>query len=93
MDRPTAETLMRSLAIDTVPLPERPSARRVRVVVPVDVAFNLDRMQKVTAGVLERLGCPACHSGWDIRFDLARSFFVDEKLNVRSVAGGIVTDG
>jgi hypothetical protein len=54
-----------------------------RVVVPAQVAFNLVKMQKVTASVLERLGCPACHSGFDVRFDIERRFVVDPKLNVR----------
>lgn len=79
----------RSVAIDTVPLPEKP----IRVSVPVSVAFNLDKMQKVTATVLGRLGCPNCHSGWDIRFDIFRHYAVDEKLAVREVGGGIVIDG
>lgn len=56
----------------------------VRVIVPVDVAFNLEKMQKVTASVLAHLGCPACHSGRDIRFDIERTFVVDKALNVRA---------
>lgn len=72
------------VAIDTVPLPER----TVRVTVPARIAFDLGSMNKVTASILGRLGCPGCHSGWDIRFDIARNFAVDEKLNVRETAGG-----
>jgi hypothetical protein len=77
------------IAIDTIPMPER----TVRVVVPAKIAFDLGSMNKVTGAILGRLGCPACHSGWDIRFDLAREFAVDEKGNLHElVSGGIVVD-
>lgn len=58
----------------------------VRVSVPVDLYFNLDKIQQVLKSILGRLGCMACCSGWDIRFDLERRFVVDEKLNVRPAA-------
>lgn len=47
--------------------------------VQVDAATfgDLDRMQKITAETLGRLGCDGCHSGWDIRFLLARDFRVE----------------
>jgi hypothetical protein len=78
------------VAIDTVPLSERV----VRVSIPAKVTFQLGDMQKITASVLGRLGCPTCHSGWDIRFDLIRSFVADEKFNLReSMSGGVIIDG
>ena len=52
----------------------------VRIRIPADVAFNLDKMHKVTTSVLGRLGCPACHSGFDIRFVVERDFVVNSKL-------------
>jgi hypothetical protein len=58
----------------------------VRVVVPVEVAFNLDQIQAVQKDILGRLGCMACCSGWDIRFDIERDFVVDRQLNVRPVS-------
>jgi hypothetical protein len=62
------------------------SFRPVRVVVPTDVLFNLDRMQKVTANLLGRLGCPACHSGFDIRFLRETDFLVNAKtLDVQAL--------
>ena len=80
----------RSVAIDTVPLPER----AIRVTVPAKVAFDLGAIQKVQGSILDRLGCPACCSGYDIRFDIARSYLVDEKLNIRELAeGGVLIDG
>jgi hypothetical protein len=55
------------------------SYRPVRVVVPTEVLFNFDKMQKVTANVLGRLGCPSCHSGFDIRFLRETDFLVNVK--------------
>jgi hypothetical protein len=56
----------------------------VRVTIPAKVAHDLSSMQKVTASVLGKLGCEACHSGFDIRYDVVREFVVDEKLGVRT---------
>ena len=57
----------------------------VRVSVPPSVYFKLDAIQKIQKDILGRLGCLACCSGWDIRFDLQRQFIADEKLNVREI--------
>ncbi len=58
----------------------------VRVSVPASVAFNLTKLQRVQKDILGRLGCLACCSGWDIRWDFERQFSVDEKLKIE--AGG-----
>lgn len=63
----------------------QPQPSIVRVALPADIAFSLDKFQKVQKDILGRLGCLACCSGWDIRWDVFRDFAVDEKLNVRSV--------
>lgn len=55
----------------------------VHVTVPAEVAFNLDKFQKVQADIFGRLGHPNCYSGWDVRWDLVRQFAVDRDLNVR----------
>jgi hypothetical protein len=55
----------------------------VHVSLPASVAFDLDRFQDIQRSILDKLGCGACCSGWDIRFDLQRQFLVDEKLNIR----------
>lgn len=66
----------------------------VRVSVPAKVAFDLASMQKVTASILDRFGCPACHSGLDIRFDMMHDFVVNDRLDIRELVGGVVvTDG
>ena len=71
---------MKEFEIERVP---KTSDKAVRVTVPASVAFDLPKMQKVTAIVLDRLGCPACHSGMDIRFDFERRFLFDENLQLR----------
>lgn len=40
----------------------------VHVTVPASVADNLQMMQKLTGSILKKLGCAACHSGFDIRW-------------------------
>ncbi|MBI4997462.1 MAG: hypothetical protein HZC22_11310 [Rhodocyclales bacterium] len=60
------------------------SANVVRVTIPASAAYDLKQMQKITASILDRLGCSNCHSGHDIRFDLEREFIVDAKLNVHA---------
>lgn len=56
----------------------------VRVSVPPSVYYHLESIQKIQAAVLGRLGCLACCSGLDIRFDLERiRFNVDQKLNIK----------
>ncbi len=55
----------------------------VRVTIPAEVAFNLEKMHKVTAGILGRLGCAACHSGYDIRFLVERDFVVNPGLEIK----------
>lgn len=59
------------------------SGRTVQVSVPASVAFDIDKFQDIQRSILDKLGCGACCSGWDIRFDLQRQFLVDEKLTIR----------
>lgn len=77
--------IKQSVAIDTVPLPES----AIRVSIPAKIAFDLKSFEKIQASILDRLGCHACCSGWDIRWNIIREFGVDEKLNVREIAGGL----
>ena len=73
------------LPVEKLPITSRANA--VRVTLPVDVAFDLERMQQATAHVLERLGCPRCHSGWDIRFEIFRDYVVGKDLQVKPTIG------
>lgn len=62
----------------------RNTGRTVQVTIPAEVAFDLESFQKVQKDILGRLGCMACCSGFDIRFDIARRFVVDSNLEVRA---------
>lgn len=57
--------------------------RSIRVTVPASVAGDLDSFQKGLAVVAERLGCPACFSGVDCRFQIERGIVLDERLDAR----------
>jgi len=79
-----------SVSIGTWPTSER----TIRVSLPGKIAYDLNAFQKAQATILDRLGCTACCSGWDIRFDIVRDFAVDENLNVHDrVSGGVIIDG
>lgn len=60
----------------------RTDGNTIRIKVPASVAFDLAQMNIVTKSVLAELGCSACHSGHDLRFDFEREFIFDKKLNI-----------
>lgn len=57
----------------------------VTVSVPAKLAANLHDMQKVTERVLGKLGCPGCHSGFDIRFRQEIEFVANVGGEVRAL--------
>ncbi len=57
----------------------------VHVSVPVGIYYNADKMAMVTKEVLGRLGCLACHSGFDIRFQQEVEFVVNVAGQVRAL--------
>jgi len=78
-EAPMAESIPSSL----------PSLNRpVRVQISSTVASKLDLFQKAQEKILERLGCPACCSGHDIRWDTVRDFLVDDNFKIREFGGG-----
>ena len=44
------------------------ATRAVSVVLPGNAIGSLDKVNRIVASTLGRLGCPACFSGFDIRF-------------------------
>ncbi len=69
------------------PLPPRES---VRIYVSREVTYDLGKMAKITASVLERLGCPGCHSGRFLDFRTIEDFVVNPKtLEVAELPGGL----
>jgi hypothetical protein len=61
--------------------------RPITVMVPPEVAFDIDKTQAILKSVLGKLGCQGCTSGFDIRFVLERDFVVNpatlEVINAR----------
>lgn len=78
------------------PLPEaaafedRLSDNRVRIFVTREIAFDLDKMTKITERVLGKLGCEKCHSGRILDYIVLENFAVNPKtLEVNEVPFGI----
>jgi hypothetical protein len=70
------------------PQPDPPGS--IRVYVSRDIDFDLDKMNRVTANVLGRLGCEHCHSGFDLRFVHILDYVADpETLEVSEVIGEV----
>jgi hypothetical protein len=68
------------------PLPPRSV---VSVYVPSKALYDLESMQKITAQVLDKLGCPGCHSGRVLDFRELEQFVVHpETLEVTELRGG-----
>lgn len=65
----------------------RPASRTVRVSVPADIGNDLERFQRIQKDILGKLGCMACCSGWDIRWDTFNDFVVDRNLNIKAGPG------
>ncbi len=64
----------------------------VRINITSEVAYDLEKMQKITAEVLSRIGCGGCHSGRILDFVHLDNFVVNpETLEVRNV--GVLARG
>lgn len=62
-----------------------PATNVVRVFIPADIHNDLTKFLKVQKDILGKLGCLACCSGWDIRFNVQRQFIVDKSLGVQEI--------
>jgi hypothetical protein len=70
------------------PQPLPPRGDRVRIFVPRDVSFDLEKMNKITAVVLSKIGCGGCHSGRILDFMALEDFVVNpDTLEVQEVVG------
>lgn len=71
---------------DINPQPLPPGGERIRIYVTSDTAFDLKKMNKITANVLGKLGCGACHSGRLLDFVTLQDFVVNpQTLDVHEV--------
>lgn len=62
-------------------LSRRNNSNVIEITIPVSVANDLKKINKVTEIVLGELGCPGCHSGYDLRFINESRFRFNEKLD------------
>jgi hypothetical protein len=58
----------------------------VRVSVPAEILFDFKKFAGIQKDILGRLGCAACTSGHDIRWDITRNFVVDIKGQIHESA-------
>ena len=74
-------------ALNPQPIP--PGSNRVRIFVNREVAYDINKMNRVTATVLGKLGCPNCHSGRILDYRMIEDFVVNPKtLEVNEFTGG-----
>ncbi len=67
---------------------EQPTlSRTVRVSVPASVAYDIGNLKKSLAGVLERLGCSACCSGYDIFLQMQREGVFRKNIREAAMVG------
>lgn len=55
----------------------------IRVTVAASVAFNPESLKNSIAGLMEKLGCGKCFSGFDCRFQLQRDFLIDPEMKTQ----------
>ena len=73
---------------DLNPQPLPPRSDRIRIFVSHEVLFDLKKMNKITASVLNKLGCGGCHSGRILDFVSLQDFVVNPKtLEVNEAFG------
>lgn len=57
----------------------------IRVTVAAAVAFNGDAFKTSIAGLMERLGCGKCFSGFDCRFMLQRDYVINPQNKIEEI--------
>ena len=58
-------------------------ARQVRVTMPREVSYDLNKVNEAVAGIVGKLGCSPCCSGFDIEFLHQREFILDAAGKIR----------
>ena len=61
------------------PQPLPPVSNRVRVYVPHDALYDLEKMHTITKSILTKFGCGGCHSGRYLDFVALNEFIVNPK--------------
>jgi hypothetical protein len=55
-----------------------PGSKAVHVAIPQSVAFDIEAFIKVQRSILDRLGCQACCSDFDIRWGVEPDFRIND---------------
>jgi hypothetical protein len=74
-------------ALNPQPLPPR----AVRIFVNREIAYDLGKMNRITAAVLGKLGCGGCHSGRILHFHTIEDYVVNpQTLEVQELPGQVI---
>lgn len=68
--------------ISAISRADAPAFNPVSAKLPGKVSYNLELVQKSVASIVDRLGCGACCSGFDIFFDQELNFLLDNDAKV-----------
>lgn len=77
---------MANVELNPQPLPP---GRTIRVHAPASVLYDLEAFQRAQFSVLQQVGCPACHSGFNLFWDTYAEYAVDPSGEARPVSGGL----
>ncbi len=68
-----------------------PPVERIRIHLSSDISYDLKKMNKITAAILARVGCPGCHSGRILEFQTIHDYVINPKTLEPSeiFAGGL----
>jgi hypothetical protein len=65
------------------------AGRPVNIYVSKEIAFDIDKMSKITKSILGRLGCEGCHSGRLLLYHTLEDFVVNPRTLEVEELGGI----
>ena len=61
------------------------ATRSIHVALPSHGIEGLDKVNKIVASALGKVGCPHCFSGWDIRFSPGDLVVNPQSLEVNTI--------
>jgi hypothetical protein len=59
----------------------------VRVVIPAEIAFDIERLFEVQRSLFDRLGHGGCYSGANLLLELERNFVADREGKISAIGG------
>jgi len=61
------------------------TGRSVTATLAKDVSYDIGNLKEAVTRIADKLGCPACTSGFDLSFRHELEFLVDENVNVHAL--------